>query len=294
MQARAEITDFWELVFNPSSMERLSHTVGGAWITGAFLVMSVAAYYLLKNKHVEFAKLSMKIGLFVALFASLLQLFTGHQSGVQVADTQPAKLAAFEGHYETSPGDLYIFGWVNEETQEVVGLKLPGMLSWLIWNDSSKPVTGLNEFPPEDRPPVNIIFQTYHIMVAIGMFFIGFTILGVFLLWRGKLFDSKWYLKIMVPAVVLPHLANQLGWISAEIGRQPWIVYGLLRTSDGISKAVTGNQVLFSLILFTLIYVLLFVLFLFLLDRKIKHGPENPDEMDVTYSKQKLAVKDNN
>jgi cytochrome bd ubiquinol oxidase subunit I len=239
------------------------------------LVMSVSAYYLIKKRHVDSSKSAFKIALFFATFASLLQLFTGHSSAVQVAEYQPVKLAAFEGHYNTEPGDLYLFGWVFDDEQKVVGVKIPGMLSFLVYFDASKPVTGLNDFAPEDRPPVNLVFQTYHIMIALGMFFIAFTLIGMLLLWRGKLFDNQLYLKIAVISVFLPHIANQVGWISAEVGRQPWIVYGLMRTSEGLSKVVSADNVLFSLILFTLIYALLFVLFIFLLNGKIKHGPED-------------------
>ncbi len=275
MNARAEIIDFWAMVFNPSSIERLSHTIGGAWICGAFLVISVSAYYLLKNRHVELSRSSFKIGLSLAAFASLFQLITGHSSAVQVGEYQPAKMAAYEGHYNTEPGDLYLFGWVFDSEQKVIGIKIPGMLSVLLYMDSSKPVTGLNEFPPEDRPPVNLVFQTYHLMVALGMYFIAFIVIGIFLLWRNKLFKTAWFMKLSVASVILPHIANQAGWVSAEVGRQPWIVYNLLRTSDGLSKVVSAENVLFSLILFTLIYALLFVLFLYLLDSKIKHGPED-------------------
>ena len=274
IMARAEITDFWAMVFNPSSIERLTHSIFGAWVTAAFFVMSVAAYYMIKKRHADFSIRTMKIGVVVALIASLMQLFTGHHSAIQVAETQPAKLAAFEGHYETKPGDLYLFGWVNNDTKEVIGVKMPGMLSWMVYGDSQKPVTGLNEFKPEDRPPVNFVFQTYHIMVGLGMFFIAFSFYGAFLMWRGKLGQVHWFHKLLVPAVVLPHIANQLGWISAEVGRQPWIVYGYLRTKDALSKSVSSNEVIFSLILFTLIYILLFVLFIFLLNKKIMHGPE--------------------
>ena len=293
LNARAEITDFWAMVFNPSSIDRLSHTLSGAWLAGAFLVMSVSAYYLIKKKHEDFAKRSLKIGLVLALFASLFQLFTGHQSAVTLATTQPAKLAAFEAHYdEHSAGDLYLFGWVDEANENVqYGISIPGMLSFLVYGDFSKPITGLQAFSPENRPPVNIVFQTYHLMVAIGFTLIGISIFSLFLLIRKKLFSATWFLKVIVIAVLLPQIANQLGWFSAEIGRQPWIVYNLLRTSDGLSKAVDANQVLFSLIMFTVIYALLFVLFIFLLNEKIKHGPEHLDELPTEYDKQQLALK---
>lgn len=254
--ARAEITDFWAMVFNPSSMERLSHVLSGAWLAGAFLVLSVSAYYLLKNKHIEFAKASFKIALGLALFASLFQLFTGHQSAIGISKTQPAKLAAFEAHYDSSAvGDLYLFGWVNDEEQKVnFGVKIPGMLSYLLYGDATKSVKGLNAFKPEDRPPVNIVFQSYHLMVAIGFGLIALSLIGLYLLWRKTLFEKKWLLWVFVFAVLGPQIANQIGWVSAEVGRQPWIVYGLMRTSEGLSKVVTANQVVFSLVLFTIIY----------------------------------------
>jgi cytochrome d ubiquinol oxidase subunit I len=276
LQARAEITNFWEMIFNPSSMERLAHVLSGCWLAGAFLVISVSAWYLIKNKHVDFAQRSLKIALSLAFVASLYQLYTGHQSAVEVSETQPAKLAAIEAHFDSlAPAPLYLFGWVNEENQEInFGVAIPGMLSYLISGDFEHPVTGLNAFAENDRPPVNIVFQSYHIMVAIGFLLIGISLLGIFLLWRKKLFKLKWFIYVLVFSVLLPQIANQLGWITAEVGRQPWIVYGLLRTSDALSKAVDAGQVWFSLILFILIYTLLFALFIFLLNEKIKHGPE--------------------
>jgi len=289
---RAEITDFWAMVFNPSSIERLLHTLSGAWLTGAFLVLSVSAYYILKNRHIDFAKKSMKIAIALAVFASLFQLFTGHQSAVTISETQPAKLAAFEGHFQTSPAPLYLFGWVNVQEQKVnVGIVIPGFLSYLVYGDSQKPLKGLNEFKPEDRPPVNIVFQSYHLMVAIGFTLIGLSFFSLFLLRKDFLFKNKLILKILVISVLLPQFANQLGWISAEVGRQPWIVYNLLRTKDALSKSVGSGEIIFSLILFTLIYALLFFLFLFLLDRKIKHGPDDLSEKDGVYSEQKAIFK---
>ena len=289
---RAEITDFWAMVFNPSTVDRLTHSLSGGWLTGAFFVMSVSAYYILKNKHIDFAKKSMKIAIALAVFASLFQLYTGHGSAIGISKTQPAKLAAFEGHYRTGSAPLYLFGWVNEQEQKVnLGISIPGFLSYLVHGDSQTPVTGLNDFKPEDRPPVNIVFQSYHLMVAIGFTLIGLSILSLVLLRNDILFNNKLILKILVPSVILPHLANQLGWISAEVGRQPWIVYNLLRTKDALSKSVGSGEIIFSLILFTLIYILLFALFLFLLDRKIKHGPDELIEKDGVYVEQKAIFK---
>jgi cytochrome d ubiquinol oxidase subunit I len=275
---RAEIVDFWQLVFNPSSMDRIWHVYMGAWQAGAFFVLSVSAFYILRNKHVDFAKASIKIALLLAAVSSILQLVSGHSSAVGVAANQPAKMAAFEGHYDTKPADLYLFGWVNEDQEKVqLGVKLPGMLSFLIYGDSQKPVTGLREFKPEDRPPVNIVFQSYHAMVAIGCVLILIAWLGLFRWWRNRLFSLRWLLWVFVFSVIGPQLANQLGWLSAEVGRQPWIVYNLLRTSDGLSKVVSSGQVLTSIILFSLIYLLLLILFIYLLNDKIQHGPAVED-----------------
>jgi cytochrome d ubiquinol oxidase subunit I len=216
-------------------------------------------------------------------------LITGHQGAMGVSQNQPAKLAAFEAHYDSGkPADLYLFGWVDEKNETVkAGFKIPGLLSYLLYWDTTKPVTGLNSFAVEDRPPVNIVFQTYHLMVAIGFLLIAIGVVGVFLLWRGQLFKKAWFLKILIFAVLGPQIANQLGWISAEIGRQPWIVYGMMRTSDGLSKAVSADQTMLSLIMFTLIYLLLFVLFIFLLDQKIKQGPEDLADSASTYEQQR-------
>ncbi len=285
MHARAEITSFWAMVFNPSSMERLSHVLMGAWQAGAWLVISVSAYYLIKKQHLRFAKQSIKIGLIVAIFASLMQLWTGDISAKGVSKHQPAKMAAAEGHFERSaPASMYLFGWVNEKQEKVqFGIGIPGMLSWLIYGDASKPVTGLNAFPENDRPPVNIVFQAYHLMISIGVGLILLALLGAFYWWRGTLFEHKWLLWIFVFAVLAPQVANQVGWITAEVGRQPWIVYGLMRTSEALSEAVKTNAVISSLIMFTIIYILLFAVFIYLLDNKIRHGPEVEAETEETH-----------
>lgn len=286
VNARAEITDFWAMVFNPSSMVRLSHVIMGCWQAGAWLVLSVGAYYLLKKQHTEFAKASIKIALIIAVIGALGQLATGHTSGVIVAKYQPAKLAAFEGIYAESETNapMHLFGWVDEKEEKVkYGIAIPGMLSFLVGGSTETPITGLKAFPKEDRPPVNIVFQTFHIMVAIGMGLIALSLLGVFLWCRGSLFDTRWVLWLFVFAVLGPQIANQLGWMSAEIGRQPWIVYGLLRTSEGVSKILKGDHVLISTTMFTMIYTLLFFLFIFLLDQKIKHGPEKEEAVTVPH-----------
>lgn len=277
MAARAEITDFWAMVFNPSSVDRLSHVWIGSFLAGAFLVMSVNAWYILKNRHLAIAKPAFKIALTVAVFSSLAQLFTGHRSADGVAQNQPAKLAALEGHYDSlAVADMYVLGWVNQQEQAVSGLKVPGGLTFLLHQDFETPVRGLNSFPPDERPgQVNAVFQFYHIMVAIGMVLIGLSLLAAWLWRRGRLFEQRWLMRVFVWAVALPQIANQAGWFAAEMGRQPWVVYGLLRTDEAFSRTVTANQIMFSLILFTVAYLVLLALFLYLLTRKIQHGPED-------------------
>jgi cytochrome bd ubiquinol oxidase subunit I len=277
LNARAEITDFWAMIFNPSSIDRLWHVWIGAFLAGAFLVLSVNAWYILKKKHLEIAKPAFKIALVVAVCSSLAQLFTGHHSANGISVHQPAKLAAFEGHYDSlAVADMYIFGWVDQKTQKVSGVSIPGGLTFLLYQDFKTPVRGLNSFPEADRPKqVNAVFQFYHIMVSIGMALIALSLFAAWQWRRGKLFEKRWLMWVFVWAVLLPQIANQVGWFSAEMGRQPWVVYGLLRTSDAFSRVVTANQILFSLVLFTVVYTVLLILFLYLMTKKIQHGPDH-------------------
>ncbi len=275
MNARAEITDFWAMVFNPSSVDRLLHVWNAAILAGAFFVLSISAWYILKNKHLPIARSSFKIALSVATLFSLLQLLSGDHTAKGVEKNQPAKLAAAEGHYDSfAKADMYLLGYVTGKEQKTSGLKVPGGLSFLLYGHFNTPVKGLNAFKKEDRPPqVNTVFQFYHIMIAVGTVMILLTLYGSFLWWRNRLFEKKWLMMVFVWSVLLPQIGNQAGWFTAEIGRQPWVVYGLLRTSDALSKTVTANQIIFSLVLFTIVYIVLFALFLFLLNRKIQHGP---------------------
>ena len=281
---RAVITDFWEMVFNPSAPVRFLHTVNGAFIQGSFLIMSVAAFFLLKNKYLDFAKKSITAALIIAAFSSVAQLFLGHWHAQVVAEYQPVKMAAYEGQYETTANaSLVILGFTDPEDRKTYAIQIPGMLSWLIYGTTDAVVTGLGDFPEDRWPPIQIVFQSYHIMVALGMFFILFTVGSLILLYRKQLFNKKWLLKIFVVAVVLPVIANQLGWVSAEVGRQPWVVQDLLLTSEGISKTVIAAEVLTSLILFVIVYVLLFFVWVYVLDREIKHGPEDYGDPEEVY-----------
>lgn len=284
--ARAEVTDFWAMVLNPSSVDRIIHTWQGAILAGAFLVLSVHAYYIRKGRYIEISKKAFKIALVVATIFSLSQLVSGHSSADGVAVNQPAKLAAMEGHFEKSaPADLYLLGWVDKEKQKVTGISIPGGLSFLVHQDFKAPITGLNSFPVEDRPSqINAVFQFYHIMVAIGMTLIGLSLFACFMWWRGKLFETKWLLWIFSFSVILPQIANQVGWFAAEMGRQPWVVYGLLRTNKAFSQEVTSSHILFSLILFLVVYSILFVLFIYMVNKKIKHGPYEEAEKPVNFT----------
>lgn len=275
---RAEITNFWEVVFNPSTVDRLVHVLIGAYILGAFFVMSISAYYILKNRHLEFAQRTFIVGLLMAAVFSLAALVSGHSQARTVAHTQPAKLAAFEGLFKTEPNGspLYLFGIPNEKEERVdYGLAIPGLLSLMVHDDFSMPVTGLDQFPPEDRPPVMIPFQSYHLMVLLGFSFILLSAYGLISLGRGTLFRQRRLLKVYVVAVIGPYLANQLGWIAAEVGRQPWVVYGLLRTNESVSKSVPAEHVLISIMLFGFIYFLLFLIWIYVLNDKIHQGPES-------------------
>lgn len=279
IKARAEITDFWAMVFNPSSVDRLLHSVIGAWLAGAFLVISVAAWYLLKKEHLPFARRSLNVGMAVASIALVLQLFSGHESARGVAVNQPMKLAAFEGLFKTEKGaPLYVVGTADAKTETVKGIALPKLLSWLAFGDSQAEVQGLDKVDRKDWPNVGVVFQTYHLMIAMwGLMVLSLLIAGHYK-YRGKLEEKRGVLWLLVFVVLAPQIANQAGWVSAEMGRYPWIVQGLLRISEGLSKTVTSGQVLGSLIMFTFLYLLLFILFIYLLNEKIKHGPTDLPE----------------
>jgi cytochrome d ubiquinol oxidase subunit I len=273
---RAEVVDFWAVVFNPSSIDRLEHTLVGAWSAGAFVLISVGAWYLLKKKHEDFARASVKVGISVAIASATLSIITGSESAKVVAEHQPTKLAAMEGHYETgAPAAMYLFGRVDEDAEVTHGVAIPGMLSWLATGDSSTRIDGLKAFPKKDRPPVNATFQAYHAMITIGILLFALAIVGAIGWGRGWLWNNRPVLWMLVFAVILPQIANQLGWMTAEIGRQPWIVWGLMRTNDGLSTVVSAPNIVISLALFTLVYLMLFFVFIFMLNHKIRGGPED-------------------
>lgn len=301
---RAVVENFWQMVFNPSSLERLSHVILGAWMTGAFLVISISAWYLLKGVHLKFAKASMTIALCFAAITTVLQSVSADATARGVVVNQPIKLASMEGVYTTQDyTPMTAFGYVDTKNQTVHGLKIPALLSFLCFHDFKKAVPGLLTMPsdeflaarhpglstdelakirPNYWPKVGAVFQTYHVMIIVGSALFGLSFLGFALLWKGWLFRTdipaiRGLLWIFVFSVIGPQICNQAGWFTAELGRQPWIVYNLLRTSEGLSRAVHANQVVFSIILFCLVYLLLFATFLYLLNDKIQHGPEDDE-----------------
>jgi cytochrome bd ubiquinol oxidase subunit I len=274
---RAVLTDFTAAVFNPSTLPRFGHTMVAAWACGAFLMAGMAAWYFLKGRGSDVARVSLRLGLVVAFAASILSFVTGDHHARQVARTQEAKFAAMEGLYTTTHGaPLILFSLppTQQGRREGPELMVTNLTSALAFGNFQAPVKGLREFPPSDWPPVAITFLSFHNMVIVGnlMFFV--TLAGLLLLWRGRLEKSRVWLRLMTWSIVLPTFAIQLGWMAAEAGRQPWIVYGLLRTRDAVSKVVGAPAVLFSIVMFSVLYLVLGALWLYLLRREFLHGPD--------------------
>lgn len=249
------------------------------------MVISISAYYFLKKRHTEFARMSMKIALIVAMVMTLLQLVSADSTARGVAKHQPAKLAAMEGVFQTKgKAAMNLVGWVDTTNESVRAAQIPGLLSFLIYRNVDTPVMGLDQFPKEDWPMVNSVFQVYHLMIYmwVGMFLAA--LIGFYLWYRKKLERSRWINRYLVLSVAFPFIANEAGWFTAEMGRQPWVVYNVMRTAEGISRSLDAGQVVGSLIMFSVIYIFLFSLFIFLLDRKIKGGPEEEKESAPVYA----------
>ncbi len=291
MMPRAEVTDFWAMVLNPSSVDRLTHTVIGALIVGAFFVASVSTFYLLKKRHQEVARRCLSIALPSALLFTGLAAVTGHHSAQKLIETQPAKLAAIEAHFQTTdqPTGLYLFGWPDTKKETVhFGVQIPNLLSWMVYGDHKKPVPAMDQIPVDERPPIWLPFQTFHLMVALGALMIAVAIMGCWSWYRSSYENQRWLMWLVVLMPLAAMTANQAGWVTAEVGRQPWVVYpsvqdGVqmmgMRTADGLSESVTAEQVLSSIILFGVIYSLLFAIWVFVLNSKIQHGPETVEEL---------------
>ena len=271
---RAELTSFFAAVFNPSSIIRFLHTMDAALIAGAFFLMGISAYSVLRNQN-SIARSTLRLGLIAALIAGGLELFPlGHFHAQEVGIQQPEKLAAFEGLFETTDNaPLTLAGFPTQEAM-YGAIKVPGVLSLLVGNSTSTVVKGLNDVPLADRPPVLISFLSFHAMVGLGMLFIALPAWGLFQLWRGRLWTDRWLLLGLMATTPLPVIACEFGWIAAEVGRQPWVVYKLMRTADAVSKAVTSGEILFSLLMFGAIYALLGLLYVYLIVRHAKRGPD--------------------
>lgn len=270
---RAELTSFSEVVFNEFAILEFFHTVSGAILLSAFFVMGISAYHLLKKQHLNFFTKSFNIALVFGLIFSIVTAFTGDLHGVHVSEVQPSKLAAMESHWETSTrAPLHLFAIPDEENEtNIIEIgSIPGLLSILGKHDINAEITGLRDIPKDERPPVLITFAAFRTMVGLGTLFPLLMIIGV--IRRKKLLETTWYLKIMMAATFLPYIAIQAGWVLTEVGRQPWIVYGLMKTSDAVSP-VASSQVLTSLIAFILVYGLLGAVGFYLIFKNAVKGP---------------------
>jgi cytochrome d ubiquinol oxidase subunit I len=280
---RAYMTQFSQVVFTPSFLQRILHVWFASWTAGSALMLSVSAWYLLKKRHIEIAKANLKIALiFFAIFATLNLVVFGPAQAVEVTNYQPLKLASMEGLWETqSCAPLFLVGWVNEQAQTTTGLSIPCLLSVLAYFNPQATVTGLDAFPPTEYPPINLVFQVYHFMFMLGTLFVPIGLLGLVLYWwKRKVYEVRWVLWLFVATVFLAEMAITAGWWTAEIGRQPWIVYNVLKTADAVSPSLTATQVAISLAMFIGLYTLLFILFIYLLNGKIQQGPEPLEEVE--------------
>ncbi len=271
------LASFWELVLNPWAWWQYAHNMSGSVVSGSFVVASVGAFYLLINKHTEQGRLYLRLGVMMACLFSVLQIFpTGDRQGKMVALHQPATLAAMEALFETRNGaPLVIVGQPNMAEQKLDNpLMVPRALSFLTYQRWNAQVRGLREFPREEWPDnIPLLYFSYHIMVGLGTIFVAVMGLAALLLWRNRLYQERWALWALMLSFPFPFIANTAGWMTAEIGRQPWLIYGLMRTNQGFSPTVSAGNGLFTLLGFMGMYTLLSMLFLFLVWREIQHGP---------------------
>ena len=290
--SRAVITDFLAAAFNPSTLPRYGHTVTALLVMGAFVAMAIGGYYLLKKRHQDFAMKAVKIGSIVGIVATCGLLFFAHSSAVEVAEEQPTKLAMMEGMYDSEVPPLYAFGWVDEESQEVLSpIAIPGGTSFLATGTWDTEYMGLNELAETEQYadlsvedlPVNLVFQSYHLMVMLFGLILVTVVLALIFQRGGKLKDKRWLQRLLFVSPLFPFFAIVTGWVTAEIGRQPWVVYpstsgpeGVsLLTSDAISQSVSSVEVLVTIVLFTLIYLFIFVAYVRIVAHFIKKGPDD-------------------
>jgi cytochrome d ubiquinol oxidase subunit I len=275
-----QVSSFWGLLLNPWAWIEYAHNMSGAMITGSFFVAAIGAFYVLNHKHGDFGRLFVRVGVISGLIFSCIQLFpTGDVQGKMVAHNQPATTAAMEALWTTQPGaPIVLMGQPNVEQRRIDNpIAVNKVLSFLIYGTTSAEVKGLDSFP-QDQWPTNIelLYFAYHVMAGLGTIFIGVMIIAAFLLWRGKLYDARWALWMVMLCLPLPYIANTAGWMTAELGRQPWLVYGILRTANGFSSNVSAGNAWFTLLGFMGMYTVLSILFLFLIYRVLAEGPEQP------------------
>jgi cytochrome d ubiquinol oxidase subunit I len=282
----AQLDSFWHLLGNPWLLWQYAHNQCAAVITGSFVLAGVGAYYLLSNKHLEQGKLFLRSGLIIGAVASLLQLFpTGDGEARQVWAHQPIKGAAMEGlFHDQQPAPITIVGQPNMDTLRIDNpIKIPALLSLLTHRSFDAEVKGLTSFPRDQWPDhVPLVYYAYHIMIALGMIYIGTTLLSIFLLWRRKLFSMRWMLWIVMLMTPFPYISTTAGWVAAEVGRQPWIAYGLLRTADGLSPLISSGNGLFTLLGFVGLYLLMGLAYMVIVLGLLRRGPEAAAEVAET------------
>ncbi len=280
------VTSFWGLLMNPWALLQYMHNMSGAVITGAFVMCSVGAFYVLENRFSEYGKIFLRVGVTAGLISCVTQIFpTGDLHGRYLAKHQPAAMAAMEGLFVSEQGaGIVLMGQPDEEHQRIDNpIVVNDVLSFLIYGTTRAQVKGLDQFPRDEWPtPLPLLFYAYHIMAGLGTCFAVLMVVAAFFLWRGKLFHTRWILWPLMLSCPLPYIANTAGWMTAEIGRQPWIVYGLVRTSEGFSKTVTPGNTLFTLLGFMGMYTLLSILFIVLVYRAIDRGPAATDTIHGT------------
>ena len=267
-----DLTDFSEVIFNPSTLQRFFHTVDAAFITGTFFVAGISSYLLLRNRRIDAAGKLLRYSLIAGLILSVLQVVPfGHEHAKQVALTQPEKFAVLEAVEETqSYAPFVLFGIpMNGQSELKWAVKIPGLLSLITFGDASATIKGVKDFPQDELPPRFIPFFAFRSMVILGMYFIVITLYGVIKLYRGRLFNAKKFLRLLVWSLPLPIIASQLGWIAAEVGRQPWIIYKVMKTAEGATTNLPASNVLFTLIMFVILYALIGGLYVFLIRREI-------------------------
>jgi cytochrome d ubiquinol oxidase subunit I len=270
------LSSFWAVLLNPFAGWQYAHVINGALLAAAYVLGSVGAFYLLLNLHRQFGRLAVRTAVIAGLILSLTQLFpTGDVNGTHVVRYQPTKLAAMEGLFKTEKGaPLAIIGMPDTQHRRLIDpVYVPEALSYLAYGDFRATVKGLSDYPPDLWPPVELTYYAYHIMVGLGTLFIAQMLAGMFLLWTGRLYGSRWFLWTLMLALPFPYIANEAGWTVTEVGRQPWLVYGLMKTPAGASMNVAAGETVFTTLGFMGIYALLGLLFLFLVGRVILQGP---------------------